>query len=269
MGVEAIGEVIAVGSAVQKFSPGDPVGVVQVGGAYRHVQRCKASNAVIVPNLLPEALAIVPSAVSALVALEQVGEMGSNQLMCITAAAGGLGNALTQLALMAGNRVIAVCGSDEKARWLKSLGVERVVQYRREDLGAVLAADYPDQLDLVMDSVGGETFDALLPQLAPHGKLVVCGYSSDRLPTQQIKNERVYTSLYWKAASVRGFMNYRYAEFAADARQRLFQWWQEGRWTPRVDAQEFRGLGSVAGAGEWLLAGENLGKVVVDLRGSR
>lgn len=265
-GVEAVGVVEAVGPGVHGFAVGDTVATVRVGQGYRHWQRCPAAEAIPVPEATPEMLAIVPSGVSAVVALEQVGRMGRGETVCITAAAGGLGNVMTQWAVAAGNQVVAVCGSDEKAEWLQSVGVERVIQYRREPLAEVLAREYGNDLDLAMDSVGGESFDALLENLAPHGRLVVCGYTSDRLPTARVRQERVYTKLYWKAASVRGFMNYRFAEHAEDARGRLLEAWRTGAFQPLVDTRSFRGLEQVPDAVEWLLAGRNLGKVVVDLR---
>jgi NADPH-dependent curcumin reductase CurA len=117
----------------------------------------------------------------------------------------------------------------------------------------------------VLDSVGGTCFDTLVDNLAPHGRLVVCGYTSDRLPTARVQAERIYTRLYWKAASVRGFMNYRFAAFADDARKRLIAMTLDGRITPLLDSNKFIGLDSVADAVELLLAGKNLGKVVVGL----
>lgn len=266
-GVEAIGRVDALGVGVTAWSVGDAVATVRAGQGYTLYQCCPQDEAIAIPALEPWVLGVIPSGVSAVVALEQVGEMEQGEVVCVTAAAGGLGSMLTQWAVRAGNRVVAVCGSDDKAEWLQSLGVERVIQYRREPLQAVLAAEYPDQLDLVMDSVGGAVFDHLLEQLAPHGRLVVCGYTSDRLPTETVTSARIYTQLYWKAASVRGFMNYRFARHAPDARARLLEAVRAGDVQSRIDRRPFKGLGDVADAVEHLLAGANLGKVVVDLRG--
>ena len=265
-GVEAVGIVEAVGSDVDSLAPGDAVATAAVGGGYRHVQIVDASDATAVPAATPEVLALIPSGVSALVALEQVGEMTSGETVCVTAAAGGLGNLLVQLAVNAGNRVIAVCGGERKAAAMRALGVARVIDYRRESVADVLAAEFADRIDLALDSVGGELFDALLDNLAAHGRLVVCGFTSDRLPTEEVTRERVYTKLYWKAASIRGFMNYRFAAHAADARERLLAMLEAGRIRPLVDDGAFAGLGSVADAVEHLLGGHNLGKVVVDLR---
>ena len=266
-GVEATGIVEAVGAGVSTHRPGDAVVTVNVGQAYRHWQVCSAESAIRVPEVHPEILALIPSGVSALVALEQVGELASGETVVISAAAGGLGNVMTQLAVRAGNHVVALCGDARKAAWLESVGVDRVINYREASLEKVLAEHYADGLDLVMDSVGGTVFDALVRQLAPRGRLVVCGFTSDRLPTERVNDERIYTRLYWKAASIRGFMNYRFAEHAPAAREKLLSLRTAGELMPLVDPTVFKGLESVADAVEYLLAGANLGKVVVDLRG--
>lgn len=265
-GVEAIGVVEAVGEGVEGLEPGAAVATVNVGHAYRHWQVCAAETVIPVPEVAPDVLALIPSGVSALLALECVGEMQSGETVAITAAAGGLGNLMTQLAIKAGNDVIAVCGDERKAAWLGSIGARRVVNHRSESLRKVIEREYVDRLDLVMDSVGGEVFDSLVENLAPHGRLVVCGYTSDRLPTERVEQERIYTKLYWKAASVRGFMNYRFSRYAADARRRLLDLRASGEIEPLVDQRVFRGLDEVAEAVDYLLAGRNLGKVVVDLR---
>ena len=265
-GVEALGVVDAVGPGVTRLAVGDPVMTVGAGGGYRRYSTVSEAVAISVPDVSRAVLALVPSGVSAMLALEQVGEMTRGETVCITAAAGGLGNIATQLAIRAGNHVVAVCGSDEKAAWLGSIGAARVVQYRREALADVLLNEYPDSIDLAMDSVGGEIFDALVDHLAPHGRLVVCGATTDRLPPAKVPHERVYTKLYWKAASVRGFMNYRFSDHAADARRRLFAMLARGDISPLVDQRDFVGLDAVASAVDHLLRGDNVGKVTVDLR---
>ena len=265
-GVEALGVVDAVGRGVTRFAIGDPVMTVGAGGGYRWYSTVSEDEAIAVPAVSREVLALVPSGVSAMLALERVGELTRGETVCITAAAGGLGNIATQLAIRAGNHVIAVCGSDEKAAWLRSIGADRVVQYRREPLERVLRNEYSDSVDLAMDSVGGEIFDALVNHLAPHGRLVVCGATTDRLPPAKVLHERVYTKLYWKAASVRGFMNYRFSDHAADARRRLFAMLARGVLTPLIDKTAFVGLDAVADAVRHLLQGKNVGKVIVDLR---
>ena len=264
-GVEAVGRVDSVGPGVSGWREGDAAAVVRAGFGYRLAQRCPAAQLIPIPEPSPKVLALVPTGVSALLALEQVGEMREDEVVCVSAAAGGLGHIAVQLAVQAGNEVVAICGSDRKADGLKRAGARRVIQYRREDPAAVLADEYPDGLDLVLDSVGGALFDALVDSLAPHGRLVVAGFTADRLPTEKPSQERIYAKLYWKAASVRGFMNYRFEQHAAAARTRLFDMLESGVLAPWVDDKRFSGLASVPDAVEHLLAGCNLGKVLVEL----
>ena len=265
-GVEAVGVIAECGSDVRDLPAGTPVATMTVGTGYRDWQVCKAESVFRIPAATPEVLALIPSGISALVALEQVGEMQSGETVCITAAAGGLGNMLVQLAVCAGNRVIAICGGAKKAALLDAMGAHRVIDYKSEDVKTVLENEWQDALDLIMDSVGGGLFDALVDNLAPRGRLVICGYTSDRVPTEIVSQERIYTRLYWKAASVRGFMNFRYADYATDARERLLSMLAAGEIMPLLDPTGFRGLEAVSDAVEHLLAGDNLGKVFVDLR---
>lgn len=63
--------------------------------------------------------------------------MGTGETVLVTAAAGGTGQFAVQLAKLAGNTVVATCGGPEKAALLRSLGVDRVIDYRKEDVGQV------------------------------------------------------------------------------------------------------------------------------------
>ena len=69
--------------------------------------------------------------------------MTSKETVLVTAAAGGTGQFAVQLAKAAGNHVIATCSSSDKAELLKRLGADRVINYRSEDVGAVLRKEYP------------------------------------------------------------------------------------------------------------------------------
>ena len=67
--------------------------------------------------------------------------------MLITAAAGGTGQIAVQVAKAAGCHVIALCSSDSKAAMLKQLGADRIVDYKQDDLGAILQKEYPKVRD--------------------------------------------------------------------------------------------------------------------------
>lgn len=70
-----------------------------------------------------------------------------------------------QLAKIAGLHVIGTCSSDEKVTMLKSLGCDRVINYKKEDFQSVLKDEYPEGVDIVFESVGGKFFDICLKRL--------------------------------------------------------------------------------------------------------
>lgn len=69
--------------------------------------------------------------------------MSTDKTVLVTAAAGGTGQFAVQLAKAAGNHVIATCGSRDKADYLKRLGADRVINYKEEDMKAILKQEYP------------------------------------------------------------------------------------------------------------------------------
>lgn len=267
LGVESVGRVVALGAGVDHLRVGDAVATVKLGSGYRDYQLADASRAIPIREASPEILTLIPTGVSALVGLERVGEMKSCETVAVSAAAGGIGHIVVQLAKLAGNRVIGLTRSPGKAAFLRDLGVERVIDTRAEDLRAVLTAEYPRGIDLAYDTVGGEIFETFVDHLAPRGRLVVSGHTSDfeRPDDELIPQPRIYRKLYWKSASIRGFLNPMYPEYFDDSARRVLDLYYAGALRVQVDATRFVGLESVPDAVEHLLGGRNAGKVVVRL----
>ncbi len=266
MGVEAIGEVVALGERVDGIRIGDAVATVKLGCAYRDYQVVDVGKAIRVREASPEILALIASGVSAMVALERIADMKSGETVAVSAAAGGLGQFVMQLAKRAGNHVIALTGSDHKAALLRELGADRVVNYRSESLRAVLANEYPRGLDIAYDSVGGEIFDAFLDHLAMYGRLIVSGHTSDfDKPVEDVPHPRAYHKLYWKSASIRAFQNPAFPQYFDDAARRILDLYYRGELRALIDPTPFDGLEAAADAVEYQLAGRNAGKVVLKL----
>jgi NADPH-dependent curcumin reductase CurA len=264
LGVEAVGEVVAVGAAIQDFQIGDAVVTTVRGGGYREYQVIDANLAVKVREATAAVLTLMPTGISALVALERVGEMQSNEVVLVTAAAGGTGHLAVQLAKLAGNHVIGTCSNDRKAELLKKLGCDRVINYRAENLDRVLKTEYPQGINLVFDCVGKQVFDTCIENLAMRGRLVVVGYIAEYGKSiEEITQPRIYHQLFWKAASVRGFLMPLYQEYAAEARDRLLNLFYSGQLQVAVDPMQFNGIESIPTAVKYLLDGQNCGKVVV------
>ena len=216
LGVEAVGEVVEIGENIKDLNKDIKIGdavVTTLRGGYSEYRTIEAKLAVKVREPTPEILTLMPTGVSALIALEQIGEMKSSETVLVTAAAGGTGHIAVQLAKLAGNHVIGTCGSKAKTELLKQLGVDRVINYREEDVNQILKQEYPQGINLVFECVGKQLFDTCVDNLAIKGRLIVVGSISEYSQNpEQVLQPRIYHTLMWKAASVRGVLNPMYAE---------------------------------------------------------
>jgi len=265
-GVEALGIVDAIGDGVSGFAIGDAVVTTRFTGGYREANTGPAESFVKVPDPRPDWLVLASTGVSALVAMEQIGEVREGETVAVSAAAGGLGHLLVQLAALRGCHVIGIAGGAEKCEFVRSLGAARVIDYRSEDVAAVLAAEYPKGIDLAFDTVSGAIYDAFLANIANHGRLVVAGAASDlEGKPELVTAPRIAHAIYYKSASVRGFMNGLLTAHWPDARTRLFDMFREGRIRVCLDRQKFEGLEGIFDAVEHLLSGKSMGKVLAHI----
>ncbi len=147
-------------------------------GGYAELVKVPAVNLLPLPDALSfEAGAALPMAMlTAWHAL--VGKVGlrPGQTVLVQAAGSGVGSAAIQIARLAGARVITTVGSDDKVALAESLGAERVVNYRREDfVEAVRAWTGKRGVDVVVEHIGGDTFERSVYALARLGTLVSIG----------------------------------------------------------------------------------------------
>ncbi len=267
-GVEAVGVVVEVGKAVKSIKLGEALSTVKVGTAYQEYQIISENDAIRIPEATPEYLTLNPTGVSAYLALKNTAELQQGETIVVSAAAGGLGHIVVQLAKKKNCHVIAICGKAEKVVLLESLeSCDRIINYKEEDIAHILQTEYSNKIDVGFDSVGTYMFDAFLQNLAPLGRLVVSGLATELglSEFQKIHAARVYESIYWKGASVRCFMNHLYKEEHPEAREYLFEEYQKGMLQVKVDPTSFKGIEGIVDASNYLLEGKSCGKVVVRL----
>lgn len=265
-GIDSAGEVVAVGAEVSAVKAGDHAIAQAFGGGYAEYRVVDATAVIPVPRATPEVLAIYISGLTAGVALDAAGNMRSGETVLVTAAAGGAGNFAVQLAKLAGNHVIGTCGSDDKAAWLRELGCDRAINYRSEDLDAVLGAEYPDGIDLAFESVGRGTFDTVLQHMAVRGRLLCIGAVSEYergLDWEQITDTRIYRHLLLRSVSVHGFFLPHYSGLIPAHFAKLLALLEQGKLRAEIDPQPFHGAESIQAASAYLRAGRNRGKVLV------
>ena len=129
------------------------------------------------------ALAMMVQGTTAYLILKEMAHVKPGESVVVHAGAGGVGSIAIQLAKLWGAYVIAVTSSDEKKKLCKELGADAVVDAGEVDLkSALLAANNNKPVDIVLEMVGGTTFDQSLEALAPFGRLIFYGMASRQAP---------------------------------------------------------------------------------------
>lgn len=171
------GEVLAVGAGVDRAWIGRRV-AVRTGTGYAEQVLADEEEIVPVPDGLATrvAAALVHDGVTAL-DLDWLGAPQKGEWVLVSAAAGGAGALLVQLAVDAGARVVAAASSDAKLALARELGAEVVVDYTRADWIAQVREETGGGAALVYDGAGGAFGAATVDALADGGRFVTYGTS--------------------------------------------------------------------------------------------
>jgi NADPH:quinone reductase-like Zn-dependent oxidoreductase len=167
-GVDAAGIVEAVGPNVTDLQVGDRVFGGRNGAFGEYVA---GRSFVRIPDgvSFEDAAAVPMAATTALQGLRDKGRLQPGQHVLVSGAGGGVGTFAVQLACAMGARVTATTSGD-KAELLRSLGAERVIDYRREEVTEVVR-----DVDVLLDVGGHGRLSALRRTLSPTGRIVLVG----------------------------------------------------------------------------------------------
>lgn len=169
-GLDLAGTVVAAGSNVTRFSPGDEVYGIGAGSFAEFAVAKEAKLARKPANLTFEQAAVVPvSGLTALQAVRDIGRVQAGQRVLVTGASGGVGSYAVQVAAALGAEVTGVC-STSKLDLVRSLGAAHVIDYTQEDF-----ADRPDQYDVIIDINGNTGVVRLARRLSPRGVAAIVG----------------------------------------------------------------------------------------------
>ncbi|XP_062587492.1 uncharacterized protein LOC134249152 [Saccostrea cucullata] len=275
IGFEGLGEVVEAG----KGSP-LPVGQAVMyfnHGAFTDYKVLKAKRVFPIPSPSPQFLPFLVSGITASIALDKVGDVKRGETVLVTAAAGGTGMLAVQWAKLAGCHVIGTCSTDAKVEFLKKIGCDRPINYKKESLKEVLKSEYKNGIDVIYESIGGEIFDTCVNSLALKGRLIVIGFIEGYQSDLGFKPSRTMATipvkLLNKSASIRGFFLEHFMSDIPSYISKMIKLQQEGKLQSFVDLGEntekgpFKGLESVADAVEYLYTQKSIGKIIVSLNG--
>jgi NADPH:quinone reductase len=197
-GVEGVGTVVEVGDGVDDLPIGQRVGWLRGGqGSYAEYVLVDAAMAVPVPDAVPDeaAAAVLMQGVTAHYLATDTYRVQPGDTVLVHAAAGGVGQLLTQVVRLRGGQVIGTVSTEQKAEIARAAGAEEVLRYE-EVPGRVKQLTGGEGVAAVYDGVGGATFDASLASLRARGVLVVYGTSSGPTPPLEIPRLNSGGSLY-------------------------------------------------------------------------
>jgi len=177
LGSECAGTVVAVGPGVEGLAVGAEVVAIAAGCLGTHVTVDAALVVTKPPSLAPEQAASLPVAyVTAAYALSTVGAVRPGDRVLVHAGAGGVGLAAVRVAQQCGAEVLATAGSPAKREFLRAQGVAHVFDSRSlEFRDGVMAATGGRGVDVVLNSLAGESIDASLAVVASGGRFLEIG----------------------------------------------------------------------------------------------
>ncbi|MGY0217001.1 NADP-dependent oxidoreductase [Endozoicomonadaceae bacterium StTr2] len=223
-------------------------------------------------QLLPETGAPVQSflgvlgmpGMTAYTGLLKIGELKEGDNVFVSAASGAVGAIVCQIAKLKGCYVAGSVGSDEKAEYLKSLGIDAVVNYKTStDLQADIAKACPKGVDVYFENVGGAHLEAVLNQMNEYGRIAVCGMIDQYNATAPVPGPANLSLLIIKKLKMQGFIVFDHWDGYPAFVQQMGEWLQQGK----IDAREtvYEGIASAPDAFIGLFTGKNTGKMLVKL----
>lgn len=259
-GLEAAGEVVAVGEGVFWPCPGEMVCALLPGGGYAEYATAPAAHCLPIPQgmslrdaaCLPETFFTVWSNVF------QRGALMPGETFLVHGGTSGIGTTAIQLAAHFGARVFATAGSDEKCRICEELGAEQAINYREKDFVQVLKA--VGGADVILDMVGADYISRNIRCMRSDGRLVMIAFLNG--PKAEVNFAQVMVKrLILTGSTLRPQSDAAKAEIAASLRNMVWPLLDSGKLKPVIDS-EFA-LPEAADAHRRMESSAHIGKIVL------
>lgn len=193
----------------------------------------------------------------------RIGEPKEGNTVFVSGAAGAVGATVCQIAKIRGCTVVATAGSDAKLEWLKSVGVDQTVNYKKGNLLQNIRAAAPKGIDIYFDNVGGEHLEVALEVARPWARFIECGMISVYNDKEPAPGPRNMTYIVGKRIKIQGFIVFDFLDMREQFITDMTAWVKEGRikWQETVE----NGIANAPKAFLDLFAGANTGKMLVKL----
>ncbi len=261
LGLEAAGEVVAVGASVDDSWIGRHVVALLAGGGYAELVAVPVGQVAPMPEGLDEVAAggLMETAATVWSNVFMTAGLRPGELLLVHGGTSGIGTTAIQMARAAGARVVVTVGTEEKAQVCRDLGAELAIVYREQDFREVLREQGLEP-DVILDIMGAKYLDANVRALATNGRLVVIGMQGGvkaELDLGRLLTKRASVT----ATSLRARPVAEKSAIVADLVEHVWPWVTDGRVRPLVHATY--ALDEVADAHQVLEDSSHVGKVVL------
>lgn len=259
-GLEASGEVAALGAGVTDWKLGDQVCALLPGGGYAEYVTTPAAHALPVPKglSLKQAACLPETFFTVWTNVFMRGGLQAGERFLVHGGSSGIGTTAIQLANAFGARVFTTVGNEAKAEACRALGAERVMNYREEDFVEVLQAE--GGANLILDMVGGDYIPRNIRALADDGRMVHIAFLTGpkvELNFAQIMARRLTVT----GSTLRPQSDLAKARIAQELRAKVWPLLEAGTVAPVMD-QEFP-LADAAAAHTRMEGSTHIGKIVL------
>jgi len=197
--------------------------------------------------------------------LLQIGQPKEGETVFVSGAAGAVGSLVCQIAKIKGCRVVGSAGSQEKCDWLKSVGVDEVINYKEHktqgDLIRALKAAAPEGVDVYFENVGGDHLVAALEAMNVNGRIVVCGMISGYNDTEPTPGPWNLFNVIGKSLRIEGFVVTKFLDQTPEFTKDLGEWFMAGKIQTQETVED--GIENAPSAFLKLFSGGNKGKMLV------
>jgi NADPH-dependent curcumin reductase CurA len=257
----AIGEVVD--SKADGFAPGDLV--LHMGG-WRDEAVVSARAATKLPDLGVEPQLFLGvlgiTGATAYFGLLDAASAREGEIVFVSAAAGAVGSAAVQIAKVKKMVVIGSAGGPDKCEFVRSLGADKVIDYRAGPILKNLAAAAPDGIDVYFDNVGGDHLDAAFALARNNARFAICGMIEGYNKVEPMRFRFIMRII---AARIRlkGFLIFDYQARMDEFYREMGRWVASGAVKPHETVVD--GLEAAPDAFLGLFSGKNVGKMLVRL----
>lgn len=264
-GLEAAGEVVAVGAGVTRWQVGDKVCALLPGGGYAEFASTHQDHAMRIPAGLSmiKAAALCETYFTVWSTVFMRGRLQAGETFLVHGGSSGIGTTAIQLAHAFGARVFTTAGSDEKCALCESFGAEAAINYKTQDYGEEIKRLTGGKgVDLILDMVGGSYIPRNIRALALEGRLVMIAFLGG--PKAELNFAHIMMKrLEVTGATLRPQSDQAKATIAEALRQHAWPLLDSGRIRPVMD-QTFP-LEDAAKAHARIESSGHIGKIVLTL----